>query len=179
MTRLKLLKIIDELDQESNQLFDALKKYSDQQLNHKANEGKWSAIQCLHHIMLSEKYSVQYCVKKLSFNPRLKKAGIKSKIKSFALRMIIQAPFKIKAPDTVGTPSLPLTESLENTRALWNENRENLRSFILDIDEKQRDNEIYKHPFGIRLSIPGMLSFFKYHFRRHQKQIKKALKNQS
>lgn len=175
MLRSKLIKKVEELDKEMNDLFEKLGDYSHEALNTKPNEVTWSAIQVLQHLMLAEKMSTAYCVKKLSFKPKLKKANALSVVKSWLVAFALVLPIKFKAPDAVKVEKLPGEESLENILNQWVLQRKELREFVESIPDEYIDKEVYKHPFGLRLSNVGLLNFFKNHFNRHRKQILRRL----
>ena len=173
----KLLAQIQDLDHQLNQLVVDLKSYSHEDLNALPKEGGWSVIQIMHHVFLSEKYSLQYCQKKLSFSPTLKEAGVVSKLKSWLVQVYLNSPLKLKAPKAIGSSVLPKEGSLEEVLDLWQNERTLLQQFIDELADEYVSKEIYKHPFGGRLSLEGMFDFFGAHFNNHVRQIWRALKH--
>lgn len=170
-----LIQHLELLNIELEALITELKQYSHESLNRRPNEDAWSPIQVLHHLMLSEKLSIAYCQKKLSFKPKLKKANFISKIRSFSVKLYLDSPFKFKAPKGLDSNALPTEDQLESVIDTWRQQRADLRSFIQSLPEEYLDREVYKHPFGGRLSIEGLMVFFKAHFANHRKQIRRAL----
>ena len=168
---------LKSLDKKLNTLFKELKVYNEDQLNRKPKEGAWSVIQVLHHLLMSENGSLKYVKKKLSFNPELKKAGIKSGFREMVLNTYLGSPLKRKAPEAISGDNLPSHETFWKTVQLWKKHRIELREFIENVDEELLNKEVYKHPFVGRISISGMLRFFDRHFDRHNKQIKRTIKN--
>ena len=63
------------LDKDLHELLKELGKYSDDDLNYSPGDGKWSVLQIMNHLKLSEQLAHRYIVKKLSFSPELKKSG--------------------------------------------------------------------------------------------------------
>lgn len=173
--RKELLKLYRTLEDERDSLFSILKNYNDKTVNKQPGPQQWSAQQVMNHLILSEKYSVGYCQKKLSFNPELKKAGIGSILKAWTVTTYFKLPLKIKAPKGIDTPALPPFESLDDIKSKWEAERGTMKQFIEAVDEQYLDKEIYKHPFAGRLTLYGMMKFFIAHFRHHRKQIRKAL----
>ncbi|MEL6659058.1 MAG: DinB family protein [Bacteroidota bacterium] len=157
-------------------LFEELGEYSHQQLNQQPAEGAWSATQVLNHLLLSEKYSRQYCQKKLSFEPDLAKAGMADSFRTFLVRFYFKLPMKVQAPKAINTDALPRESKLKELKEQYREQREELAGFLLNVDQQYLDKGVYKHPFAGRLSISGMLHFFDAHFTHHRKQIHRALK---
>lgn len=170
-------KVLDQLDHDLRLLFKELQVYTDDQLNRSPAPDKWSVIQVMHHLMLSEQLSHRYVVKKLSFEPELKKAGIQAKGREWLVRSYLASPLKRKAPPMIARENLPAFASFWDTVKKWKTQRLELRDYLEDLDGNMMDKEIYKHPFAGRLSLPGMLRFFNAHFRRHRRQIEKITRN--
>jgi len=99
MLRNKLKNSIQDLDKKVEELSTLLEAYSSEQLLKKPNEGSWSALQLVQHLMIAEKQSLAYCKKKLSFSPKLKKAGLRATINSKIVTLGMVSPFKFKAPN--------------------------------------------------------------------------------
>ena len=165
------------LDNKLNQLLKTLKVFSEDQLNRKPKENAWSVIQVMHHLMMSENGSLKYIQKKLSFDPKLKKAGVKAALRETVLNTYLGSPFKRKAPDYISGDNLPKHETFWKTAQDWKNQRIELRAFLEKFPDELLNKEIYKHPFVGRITIPGMLRFFEGHFDRHNKQINKIIKN--
>ena len=167
---------LKQLDTKLNKLFADLENYSTEQLCKKPAPDSWSAIQILHHLIMSEKYSRMYCEKKLSFKPKLKKAGISASLRAKFVNFYLNSPLKAPAPKQISGPHLPTEDTLDNVREIWLAERVNLAKFIHNLPQEYADKEVYKHPLGGRLSINGMMQFFDSHFINHEKQIYRALK---
>lgn len=165
-----------KLDQELEAFLKELASYSNEQLNQAPGPDKWSALQCAHHLMESEKLSLAYLRKKLSFNPTLKKQTWRTHWRLFLLNSYLRAPFKFKAPEGIGTSYLPETSSLEAVTQQWRNQRAALHDFLGSLPDDLIDKEVYKHPFAGRLPLKGMLQFFQAHFQRHRRQALRALK---
>jgi hypothetical protein len=129
----------------------------------------------LNHLLLSEKYSLQYCEKKLSFDPSLPKAGLAAAVRALFVKAYLLLPLKVKAPALISTSALPKEDDLANIKTQYQAQRQLLRTFLEQLEEGYLDREVYKHPFAGRLSFSGMFSFLTAHFRHHRKQIYRAL----
>lgn len=171
----ELLQQVEQLDQTLNLLFSNLQSYSHDQLNQAPSPNSWSPTQILHHIMLSEKYSLLYCQKKLSHQPALKTVGPLDHLKAKLVKWYLQIPIKFKAPQKLSGPALPKESQLTDIQMQWQEQRKALHLFFEELPAKYVNKVIYKHPFGGRLSLEGMLNFFEAHFDRHRKQLLRAL----
>ena len=166
---------LEALNIEMGQLINYLSTFSEEALNKQPQSGSWSALQVTNHLVLSEKLSLAYCKKKLSFQPQLKKAGVLGSLKSALVQFYLWSPIKAKAPKGISTEVLPENDTVDSVHQKWKVVREEMARFINDLPEEYVDKEVYKHPFGGRLSIDGMMAFFQAHLERHRKQIQKAL----
>lgn len=165
------------LDSSLEQLGQTLAGYSSEQLNAPATDGGWSAMQCLHHLILAEALSEQYIRKKLqSGASQLPKKGIKAWFNSKKLSLLMLLPIKIKAPATIDTEQLPTTSELAPTLAKWRAQRQGLRQYLESLEEPVFNQEIFKHPIAGKLTLGSMLGFFHEHFSRHRAQALRALK---
>ncbi len=166
---------LEKLNAELDELHRHLQTYSNEQLNRQPDNGGWSALQALYHIYLVEGYAVKYCRKKLSFNPEIRKAGLWSRFNRTLVIAYLSSPFKFKAPKAVNTGAFPETIEMEPFMAQWKDQRATLKDFLLEVPDKYLDTALYKHPFGGRLSLQGMLAFLSTHWKRHRKQALRAL----
>lgn len=162
---------------EVESLLDELSASNDAILNMAALDGGWSAIQTVHHLILTEELSLQYVQKKLSFNPKLEEADFKTRLRSAALWFYLNLPVKFKAPANVSEEKLPGFTTFALTRERWLEVRQKWTEFLEQLPNELLDKAVYRHPFAGRLSWTGTLKFFRYHFQRHRKQIRRIMGN--
>ncbi|MEL6143165.1 MAG: DinB family protein, partial [Bacteroidota bacterium] len=156
-------------------LEQALSSFDEDTLNRKTSNGGWSAIQCMHHLILSEEGSLAYVKKKLSFSPQLPNKNLGSSLRSQLLVGYLKSPIKRKAPSYISGDALPQRASLADTMKRWNNGRQDLQAFLQELDPKWYNKQVYKHPFSGRISIDNMLAFFLAHFQRHRKQALRAV----
>ena len=165
---------LDQMDEELNLLLKQLKRYNDDQLNRPPKKGGWSVIQIMRHLMLSEKYSLAYIKKKSQDPSQLKKIDLKSRMRSASLQLYLRFPMKRKAPEMVA--ELPEYSTFWETAKQWKEQRAELRQFIGDLPKDIYKTQLYKHPGLGRISLSNMLQFFFQHFKRHNRQIRRIIK---
>lgn len=132
-------------------------------------------MQCLHHLLGAESNSLAYVQKKLSFNPKLPRTGLLSKLRATVLMTYMYLPIKFKAPTYIATDKLPATSELAATADTFRAHRQALRVYLDELDPKWYDYQVLKHPLAGRISLNQMISFFGSHFHRHQKQAQRAL----
>ncbi len=167
---------LDSLNSELGLLFRDLKKFSDNDLNWKPEEGKWSVLQIMEHLILAESLSQKYLEKKLSFDPALKNTNVLSGMRSMFVSFYLKTPIKVKAPAVVDQTLADQSTFWELVK-LWKQNREDLETFLNSLAPEMFKKQVYKHPLGGRMSIGNMMTFHKHHFNRHRKQIESILKN--
>lgn len=155
-------------------LLAELENLPDEVLNRKPPSGGWSAIQTMHHLILTEELSLAYVHKKLSFNPKLEPVGIAEPVRGFFLWAYLSSPFKFKAPKNVSDDNLPLFASFADTRARWQKVRADWTAFFEKMPPELSGKALYKHPRVGRLGWAQMLAFLEVHLRRHSKQVRRA-----
>lgn len=168
-------KRLQRMDNELRLLLKELEPYSEAKLNEKPKADAWSVFQVMHHMIKVERSSMAYVTKKLSYQPVLKKVGVKSGIIRVATKALASVPIKIKAPAVVGEDLPPHSTFWEVVKE-YKDVRSELQRFLEEMPTDMFDKEIYKHPLTGRMSLNGMLQFLEGHFSRHRKQIRKTLK---
>lgn len=167
---------LKSLDQKLVALLHDLKNYSDAKLNEQPKEGAWSILQIMQHLMKAEAGSVAYVQKKLSFEPSLEAAGVKSSFNSIMLGIALSSPFKVKAPDQISGEHLLTDLTFWDVAKQWKQQRDELVIYLESLPEDLYSKDVYKHPMTGKMTLASMLSFFNTHVDRHTKQIKKTLK---
>jgi len=170
-----ILRYNDAYQKEVEQLLNELAAGNDATLNMAAIDGGWSALQTVHHLILTEELSLSYVQKKMSFNPKLDQAGFKERMRAASLWFYLNLPFKFKAPALVSDENLPGFTTLALSRDRWLDIRQRWTVFLQQLPEEMLDKAVYRHPFVGRLSWMGTLRFFHFHFQRHRKQIYRTI----
>lgn len=53
--------------------------------------------------------------------------------------------------------------------------RQDFREFLTNLPEEAFTLEIFRHPRAGKITLMGLMVFFDLHFKRHEKQIRRAL----
>ena len=167
--------VFNRMQNDLQGLYEELNGQPDTVLNKKASPEEWSILQIMHHLIRAEDLALQYCQKKMSFNPEFEKAGVMTSLRGIAVTTYLASPFKYKAPELVSGEYLPENSTFWEVIKIWNASRDSLKQFLDDFPEDLLNKEVYKHPVGGRTTIKTMLKFHEGHFKRHRKQIKRAL----
>ena len=168
--------IYDRLQKSMVDLLEKIKDQPDTVLNTKPENGGWSVLQVVYHLVLVEEASLAYVKKKLSYGDDIPKAGIKQAFRSQYLNYFIRTPIKVKAPTLVNESQMPEDIRFWEVLKKWKDNREELKEFLDQMPDKLLKTELYKHGLVGKLTPRNMLLFFEGHFNRHLKQINKVLK---
>ncbi len=154
--------------------YDRLKKdmltRDDLFLNQPPQPDKWSALQVVYHLYLSETLSVSYLAKKISSGPH-PSTGMGETLRYLLLKYVLATPLKFKAPRAVGE-NLP--DNLEKIALFkdYDETRENLRTMLDSFPADRLNEAIYKHPKVGYLNMEQTVGFLYAHFIHHEKQIR-------
>lgn len=162
------------LTTELNQLFSRLEKLDNHTLNKSFEENKWSILQHLEHLYLSEAASLAYINKKKLFPETLEEVGAKGEQAIAAIKMYFNNPnpeMGIKAPDWV-TPKQEVYE-LKEVSTRWKKLREEMQNTMLELGEEQMKMDLYRHPFAGKMNLYHALQFIELHFKHHLKAIDK------
>ena len=165
----------DKVDLQLSFLLESLERYTHEELNRRPAPDKWSAMMVLQHLRIGEELTLKYLKKKLSFDPKLKKANLITSLRGFALRHYFKLPLKLKAPEMVSEANFPEETSLQPFAEEWLKMRKDLRAFLSTLDKDLYNRELYKHPVGGKMRLIDMLNFFEVHTLHHEKQIRACL----
>ena len=167
---------LQNLNQKMVALLHELKDYSDAKLNEQPKENAWSVLQIMQHVMKAEAGAIAYVQKKLSFDPTLEKAGVKSSVNSLLLNLALSSPIKVKAPEQISGENLLAGLTFWDVAKQWKDQRKELEKYLENLPPDLYTKDVYKHPLTGKMTLASMLSFFNTHVDRHTSQIRKTLK---
>lgn len=166
--------LFEEIEIQRKSLQSNLSSVPVEQLAHTEN-GKWSIVQILNHLVSAERLSVNYLQKKIQGIHEASDSGLKEELKMLALVISQRIPgLKFKAPRAV-IEITPSTTDLTAISKQWEEVRADLKSLLEKIPAGQEKRLIYKHVRAGRLNIIHALKFFREHIIHHTPQIKRLL----
>lgn len=143
---------------------------------HQPLNGGWSVAQAVNHIFLSEKLSLAYLQKKISYPENIPLINLKSRGAIFFLKMVLRSPYKAKAPVTLNMQGPQNILSQEELVKEWGLLRMDIITFIEIHEPAFGKHLVYRHPYAGRLTMLQMLIFLNEHFASHMRQIKKIIK---
>ncbi|HLF35528.1 MAG TPA: DinB family protein [Cyclobacteriaceae bacterium] len=164
--------LISRIETQREWVGDYIGNFNSDQLNTSPGPGRWSALEVIRHIYLSEKLTLDYLRKKWSFSPQLKPAGILTWLRYQALIVSMRQPvIRLKAPAIARVERKNLDPRLMMND--WQAMRKELLDFIAGLPEDVLKKEFYKHPIAGKMRLDHMLKFFYHHTERHIRQIKR------
>jgi len=146
------------------ELLESVSNLTDQQLNTKPEEGKWSIMQILEHLYLMEKVVVQRMTQELNYNTE--------PTSEVPITMLLNRSRKIDAPDFL-KPSDEFI-SLKDMKSKLDESREALINFVSHTSEDDLTNRAMAHRLFGRLRLKQWVELIGYHEQRHLEQIEEV-----
>lgn len=169
--------LFDQIELQRQQLLTSLAYLPEPVLSTPPSEKKWSILQILTHLYISEKLSIGYIKKKSLGISELTNAGFWQSFIMVVLKISQRIPVRYKAPKAV-LQNTPEAMALSDLIAQWNLLRIELKALLENLPEEHIHKLVYKHPIGGRLSLPQAMDFFSEHIIHHKPQIKRILKKE-
>lgn len=135
----------------------------------------WSIQQVIQHLALSEHLSCRYLQKKTLDLNAIPPVDLFYPVRKALLFLYLYSPFRFKAPAMVATPQFP-EEAMGTTLNRLHANQAELIDLIMQLPDRTRRGLVYKHPIVGRMDLQGMLQFFTWHIRHHNRQINRIIK---
>lgn len=161
------------LEKQRSELYARLDGVSQEQLSFKPGPANWCILEVMHHLILSERGTYQYMVKK-NRAERLPNIPVISSLRFSLLYLLFTLPIKLKIPTEFVRPAADKT--FNQLKLEWEETREKLRDFIEHLPPERLQAAIYRHPVVGLLTVYHALKFINTHFKHHLKQIKRLQK---
>ncbi len=160
------------LNNKLEKLFQKLSKYSNEDLNKKVVEDKWSINENIYHLILAEKGTEKYIRTKTSYPATLVGVNILSRIKSFILESFLKLGVSYKGPAIV-TKNFPDYFDFKELKKDWIDSRKSFLEYTQTLNDEILSKGIFRHAIIGRMDIYMTLHFFKFHFDHHKKIIHK------
>ncbi|MBV6644453.1 MAG: DinB family protein [Cyclobacteriaceae bacterium] len=155
-------------------LLDQLESIDLEILQKAENPGKWSVIQVMNHLILSESASLRYLRKKIGGKDSLKEALWIDLLKALLLNSYLRSPFKFKAPGGLTAPDNG--DDVKRVVESWDTVRKDFKAFLEEYPTELYNKVIYKHPVVGRIRLIDTISFLNGHQSRHIRQIGRILR---
>jgi len=142
---------------------------------HQPSPGSWSVAQAVNHIYLSERLSLAYLRKKMSYPDTIPTYRMRSWGAVVLIKLILWTSIKVKAPKAINMweqQDILFPDELDKK---WGAVRFDLISFIEEHQPSFGSHLVYNHPYAGRMTMYQTLIFFNDHMTHHLKQIDRIL----
>ena len=159
----------DSMASKYNALLQNLDALSPDKLYFKAGPDRWSIVEVIEHLVLTE----DDIVKQISTQGSSFDSEKRSPDKFKTVVKVMERDIEVDVPDEILEPHGQLT--LEEHLSRWDRLREKLHTFLTGIDSENMENLVYRHPFAGPLDISETLHFIEVHFDNHMRHIERIL----
>ncbi|GGI13053.1 DinB family protein [Gottfriedia solisilvae] len=151
-----------------NELFEAVRDLSNDQLNKKVNEDQWSIMQVLDHLYLMEAGLVKMMTKTFNTAPS-------EEISEKPIHLTLDRTLKFNAPNYF----VPTNEfvTLEEMQQKLSNSRSALHTFVEETKDHHLEDKGFPHPAFGQVNLKQWIPFIGLHEKRHLEQIN-DIKNQ-
>ena len=167
---------LERMDHKKHKLMKLIRSLPDLSYDRQPDETTWSIGKVANHLYLSERLSLAYLKKKLSYPDTIPVFNAKSHGSLFLVKLTLWLPIRVKAPVKInmwdGQDILP-PDQLE---LQWNEVREELASVITENQSRFSRHLVYNHPYAGRMTMKQMLIFMNHHLAHHLRQARRIIK---
>ena len=174
MDRSLLIKF-EAIENSLHRLVTDLSQYPLGSICKKPEPDAWSVLEILQHLLIAEKGSFAYVKKKTSYPDSLEDASFYDDVRKLRLYIFLRIPIKVKAPAVVNEDHFNNAISYSDLLSEWKKHRSELKEFLNNVPNEWLNKLTYRHAFAGRMTLEGMLLFFRDHFVRHRKQIDRTL----
>ena len=159
------------LDQKKNELFSLLDIIDSKAYYQQPSPGSWSIGQVANHVYWSERNSLAYMKKKLSYPDSVPPYHPKSWFGPLLIKLVFLSGYKVKAPASIDMWKIEEVLNPVDLKKKWDDLRKELGAFYDEKEPVFRKHLAFRHPFAGRMTMYQVLIFFNDHFRHHLKQI--------
>ena len=161
----------ESLIKKREDLLQQLRLLSNAMLSFKAAQDKWSIVEVIEHLVMVE----EDFFNQLSTNVPASTLDPESKTpeKYQTVIKVMKRDIPVDVPDESVKPHGRLT--LDELLNHWDEVRNKLQGLLAEITSKNKDDPVYRHPYGGPLDIAETLNFIDVHFDNHLRHIDRIL----
>lgn len=171
----RLRRQFDRLEKQKSALMTLILQMPADQYMQQPDSATWSVAQAANHIYLSEKLSMGYLHKKLSYPDTVPTYSLKSIGGMLLLKMALRTPYKVKAPKMINMWDQQPILSQEELSASWAALRKDMILYLEEQLPRFPNHLVYRHPFAGRFTIIQTVIFFHEHLTHHLRQIRRII----
>jgi len=163
----------DRLEDTRRAVLAHLQGHDRARLNRPRDDGGWSVLQVLHHVIAAEAGTLGYVSKKMQGGTSLPRAGLVSRLRLLALQMGNASPFRFRAPGV--TADVPTEIDPDELLRRWDEVRAGWQERLDGFPDELLDRMVFRHMMVGLMGLPDTLSFLQSHLAHHARQVERLL----
>lgn len=169
---------LEEMDQAKQKFLNMIGDWTAEELHFRPDGTNWNALQVMDHIILSERGTLAYMMKKTSSGwEDIPVATEENAHNSGKLDEALISPSKWKAPSVMPEPTD--NRELEDVIEFWNGLRLKFTQFVTQLPSEFHERQVFRHPYAGRLNLYQTLSFLGKHIDHHCHQVERIMETMS
>ena len=166
----------NRLEKQKEMFLHAISSLSPEEFTRQPAPHKWSVAQIATHLYLSEKLSLDYLRKKLSYPDTVPPYRVRSWGGVALIKLAFWSSWRVKAPATIDMWKDQPVLTADELPIQWEALRTELITFIESRYPEFGSHLAFRHPFAGRLTMRQMLIFMTDHLRHHLKQAHRTIR---
>lgn len=168
----KIEQCLEEMSQAKQRFLNMIGDWTAEELRFRPDGEGWNALQIMDHIILSERGTLAYMMKKTSSGwEDIPVATEENAHNSGKLDDALISPSKWKAPSVMPDPTDD--RELEEVIQYWHGLRIKFGEFVTQLPPEFHERQVFRHPYAGRLNLYHTLSFLSKHIDHHCHQIER------
>lgn len=169
--RMRLNLKLHKINQQRRALIDRLQELPDDLLSTRPLPDKWSIIEILEHLVLSERDVFQGLPKPADAISQQRKPS--DRVAYWIVLMALGLRIPVKAPSPKAIPTG--RTSFAKLRRQWDCNYEWLESYVKELPGDNFNDAVFSHPIAGQLTLEQAIRMGQIHLALHMSQIEKRL----
>jgi hypothetical protein len=165
----ELARLIDSLDQRTDEVLAELEEMSPEQRRFRADGETWSPVMVAHHLALFEVIVAGRLEARESGRKRRRR--VRQKLLYPIVNLILRSGFKVKVPSQRVVPDPDL--DLAAVRTCWLEARQTIRAALEGIGPQEVCEEAYRHPIAGPVDFREGIALMIDHLDHHRRQLQR------
>ncbi len=156
-------------------MVDRFDDVSEEEANQPAEEGKWSAIQVVSHLVIAESLTIEYVEKKIKSSDSIPMSTVGAVFRLKLLKIALRSPIRWKAPSRTG--EVPAGAEPKSKITEWGERRAEWETLLESFPEHLLPRAVFRHPRAGMLNSYQTLDFMVAHVEHHVRQVDRILRS--
>jgi len=165
----QLSRSLARLNRQTRQVTTELETWPAQRLSFRPSGEAWSALDVLEHLRLTEISVLAMMERTL---PEQNRVTVQDHVLNARILAVMLLPARVRVPVAVKS-ILPtaIERDLSALRQAWEADRTKLAGFLESLSMVDRQQGVFRHPFGGWATANGALLFLRSHLHHHRYQL--------